>query len=925
MRMRERHLAGFVFCMVLVMLAPMVCFATNYYVSVNGSNSYNGLAPVFDGTNGPWATIDKGDSTGVLRPGDTVNVGAGIYNIPVPSSTGGTGIYVYRCSGTAAAPITYLANGDVTVRMAIPTWRHDYFWQITSSYIIIDGFKLQCQNIWGTLMISGNAATGCEVKNCQITSVDPTLQLSPYAGIYLKGYNFKVHHNLITNAGVGVNCLYATGLIANNTIVNTGQAIRIAGNRAPNVKNNIIVNAGIGLYPDVSETALDYSYNTYFNCPIVEQFGSTQYTAPIGIAENITDPMFVGSGDYHLQSGSPMIDSGLGVDLPFSGEAPDRGCFETVPQLPCMIEGYVRTEAGNVAAGVDGVVVTMWKDGVQQARIITSHRPGCVFIPGFFSIDLADGVYTVRADHPRYNSAVVDAVEVVQGQKSIVELIVTLSGPKQFFVDNASGDDSNPGTADLPWKTITNGDANSYLIPGDTVVVKAGTYDIADPTPGVACTFMNIVNCIGNSTNPITYLADGEVILKMNSTAFEADMGLGINAHYNVIDGFKIRCKNIWGAIAVNATGCEVRNCEIVDDTSNALSPYCGIFAAGGAFDAKIHHNLIIAEHALHSQWCNGYMLNNTIVGKANAIIIEGQRVPTIKNNILANAAIGLQTLSGSVDQAGLSFGYNDYCNCAVAQKFINTNYVTPIGAHETAFDPMFVGNGDYHLASGSPAIEAGVYVGLPFNGSAPNLGAYEGSVTVAPTEVKRLADLKSLSDGTMVKLTQEAAATVSSNIFSDGSYYIEELDRSMGIKVSGGPAVNVGERVTLTGVLTTDTNGQRMINISSIDSKTTAQPPLGALGMTNKACKNEMVTGLLTTIWGKVIFAAADSSYFIIADGSGTGLRVMATALNTPLSSIPSVNSYVSVTGLIGIAKDGTTAITVVRPRQSTDIKSYE
>ena len=42
--------------------------------------------------------------------------------------------------------------------------------------------------------------------------------------------------------------------------------------------------------------------------------------------------------------------------------------------------------------------------------------------------------------------------------------------------------------------------------------------------------------------------------------------------------------------------------------------------------------------------------------------------------------------------------------------------------------DPKFVnasGN-DFRLTSGSPAITAGVDVGLPFNGSAPDIGACE-------------------------------------------------------------------------------------------------------------------------------------------------------------------------------------------------------
>jgi hypothetical protein len=46
-----------------------------------------------------------------------------------------------------------------------------------------------------------------------------------------------------------------------------------------------------------------------------------------------------------------------------------------------------------------------------------------------------------------------------------------------YYVDtnNPSASDSNPGTAFLPWKTITK--ANQTLVAGDTLYIKAGTYD----------------------------------------------------------------------------------------------------------------------------------------------------------------------------------------------------------------------------------------------------------------------------------------------------------------------------------------------------------------------------------------------------------------------------------------------------------------
>jgi hypothetical protein len=53
---------------------------------------------------------------------------------------------------------------------------------------------------------------------------------------------------------------------------------------------------------------------------------------------------------------------------------------------------------------------------------------------------------------------------------------------------------------------------------------------------------------------------------------------------------------------------------------------------------------------------------------------------------------------------------------------------MTPNEDHSVIGDPLFVDpdNGDYRLREGSPAIDAGVDVGLPYLGDAPDIGAFE-------------------------------------------------------------------------------------------------------------------------------------------------------------------------------------------------------
>jgi len=84
------------------------------------------------------------------------------------------------------------------------------------------------------------------------------------------------------------------------------------------------------------------------------------------------------------------------------------------------------------------------------------------------------------------------------GSKSVNQTITVTTEAAGYYIDtnNPSASDSNPGTAALPWKTISK--ANQTLVAGDTVYIKAGTY-----TTYIA------PNNSGNASNRITYRAYG--------------------------------------------------------------------------------------------------------------------------------------------------------------------------------------------------------------------------------------------------------------------------------------------------------------------------------------------------------------------------------------------------------------------------------
>jgi hypothetical protein len=357
-----------------------------------------------------------------------------------------------------------------------------------------------------------------------------------------------------------------------------------------------------------------------------------------------------------------------------------------------------------------------------------------------------------------------------------------------------NGSDSNPGTASSPFRHLSKG-AAAATNPGDTVIVMDGTYDNEgqiDPNNVVTLNFS------GAAGNPITFKAQnrGKAVLDSMNTATGTTCN-GAYAYFNlrnaafiVIQGFVIQRGCHEGILSndsahdITIRWNEIRN--IANHTQTDQIGQDGIYLNNSeynfTFDGNVFHDIGrtdgqtlnhfdhgIYTHAsnvtvmnnifynMNKGFCiqladgansmlianNTFALSNVVTGESGQIMFWGNNSNiTVRNNIFYNpngSAITryAATISGSAFDHNLIYG--------VTTVISDVTGFT-IGANQIGPNPLFVNAStapyDFHLQSGSPGINAGVYISTVLTdfdgvtrpqGTSTDVGAYESAV-VRPT-----------------------------------------------------------------------------------------------------------------------------------------------------------------------------------------------
>jgi hypothetical protein len=184
------------------------------------------------------------------------------------------------------------------------------------------------------------------------------------------------------------------------------------------------------------------------------------------------------------------------------------------------------------------------------------------------------------------------------------------------------------------------------------------------------------------------------------------------------------------------------------------------------SFDVKnisIHHNVLenvgMTDLSNYPIWIEGYgsnsnitvdnfyIYNNSIQGVDNSNkALTGIHWDVagkfsnifIQNNIIANCRNAAITFHPNLSGATLSnvtVSNNLYYNNGSNAAAFNMTITNKAESNNITDNPLFVSSSDYHLQSGSPAIDKGINVGTIYNGSAPDIGAFETGSSAAASD----------------------------------------------------------------------------------------------------------------------------------------------------------------------------------------------
>ncbi len=510
---------------------------------------------------------------------------------------------------------------------------HDMFPMVTAATVLY--------NIY--IGASGVAANPNRVENNLMYNISGN---GTIYGIYMASYNYtNIYHNTLV-----MDDQSATG--------GTTYGIYAYGATAVNVKNNIvyITRGGTGtkycLY--YSSTGVTSSNNNvlYMNAPAGTNHIGYLSSARTTLADwQVTghdansksiDPVFVGSGDYTPTEVNinNMGASGLGVTTDITGAvrgaSPDPGAYEftvvgtdgslswVAPGMPAVqgLQTVTVKITNNSASGNITSANITYTDGT---IVQTQNFTGLNIAPGANQDVSFTTQYNVA-----YNVRLTAFLNTVNGSPDLSQLNDTTS---QYLCFSLKGVYTiNQGAAASATNFASFGDAFAALTCGgvDSAVVL-------NVVPGSgpyyeSATLGQIANTSASYT--VTINGNGETVAHSTSDGAARTAIVLNGADFVIIDSLNIDLSTGtygWGIVLMNGANDNIiRNCTILNNTSESTTNFSGIVINGSASGTAVSGN-------------NGnrnLIHNNTITGGYYGIYLYGASATPNKQNIVRDNTI---------------------------------------------------------------------------------------------------------------------------------------------------------------------------------------------------------------------------------------------------------------------------------------------
>ncbi len=442
----------------------------------------------------------------------------------------------------------------------------------------------------------------------------------------------------------------------------------------------------------------------------------------------------------------------------------------------------------------------------------------------------------------------------------LLGVIPSLVYAANYYVDGNNGSNIvGTGAYENPWETINY--AISQSTGTDTVYVKYATYNESVSFAPIPKRSISLIGIAEGDAKPIIHSPNADTIKLVNYTG--TIQGLEITGDGNTIG---INCIARGGTNTAKIVDCSVHENSVgvhvttVRDTDNSCpriykNSICSNRMRGIGnmkySSATIEANYIY-ENGNGSVDHNGIgnrdnsaatIINNIIYDNNNSgISIRDSAKPVIANNIISNHddnnnGIALKVMQnegifslviinniithnsyGLVNQYGQTCSGNDYND--VWNNSLKNYVGFSEGLHDISGDPFLVDpyNGDYHLAQGSPCIDAGDPVEILTEDY--NAGAVD--IQVDSVTAISIGDIVWITDGLMtesglVEGTSSSTITIESGLahsylVADGAYvYTISSDFSVEPQPNGG-RINIG---AYRGTCIADFNGNDAVDRS--------------------------------------------------------------------------------------------------------------